>query len=315
MSNEFETISKFFKPIEKYGDQKQFIVGQGDDCAVIRPSTYPLAISIDTQVESIHFFSDMEPGAIAHRGLCSALSDLAAMGAEPAFFTLALSIPKHINDTWLAAYSRQLANLANQYGISLIGGDTTSSPTLVQTFQVHGYLYQKPLTRSEAKPGDLIVVTGTLGDAALAVKKISEQQEVHPDLLSAYNAPLPRFDISRIIANKASACIDISDGLIADLGHICEQSQCGANLYLDQLPLSAAFKNEKMTSNLSYQFSAAGGDDYQLCFTIAEAEWETLPKQAIPLTVVGQITSDTQVNCYDKYGNPIQLQQTGFQHR
>jgi len=315
MSDEFETIAKFFKPLEKFGNQQQFSIGQGDDCAVIHPSKFPMAISIDTQVESVHFYADMEPGFIAQRGLCSALSDLAAMGAEPAFFTLALSIPDSINDSWLASYSAQLARLSDLYGVTLVGGDTTSSTIIVQTFQVHGFLHQEPLTRAGAAPGDIIVVSGTLGNAALAVKTINAQLDVHPDIIKDYNQPTPKFEISRAISHIASACIDISDGLVADLGHICKQSQCGADINLDALPLSPAFKNERMEPNMRYQLSATGGDDYQLCFTLPESAWKLLSMQKLPLTAIGKITTGKQVCCYNKHGESIQIKQSGFQHR
>ena len=311
MHSEFELIKTYLAPLANCGDLSIFAVGQGDDCAVLKATSHPLALSIDTQVANIHFFPDMPAEDIAWRGLASALSDLAAMGATPKFYTLALSLPESIDDTWVAGYARGLKELSSKYNISLIGGDTTSSDTLTQTFQVHGFQTGNILKRNSASPGDLIMVSGCLGNAAASLY-LKQQKFTQADVIqNAYHRPEPRFDISNRIVNLASSCIDISDGLIADLGHICEASGTGAVLNLECLPLSPEFI-AATPSDKQLQLAATGGDDYQLCFTIQPDNLNQLDMSGI--TVIGYITEGTAVNSFYK-NKPITFDNHGFQHR
>lgn len=313
MSTEFELIEKYFHPLSKIGNSNIFAIGQGDDCAVVKPDSRPMAFSIDTQVSDIHFYADMPAKFIAARGLGAALSDLAAMGAEPAFFTLALSLPDYLDDTWIEAYANGLSEVATQWSIPLIGGDTTKSVSLIQTFQVHGYLNQPAMVRSGAKTDDIIAVTGKLGDAAAAVELTKEGSVVDSRLMSIYQHPQPRLDISPKLALWATSCIDISDGLLADLGHICEQSHCGAEISLGKIPTSEAFKDNIKSATKRIELSTAGGDDYQLCFTIPKSDWHKI--ESLDVTAIGTITSTSEIICFDSFGSPVKLNKSGFQHR
>jgi len=312
MSHEFELIAKHFAPLGAIGDPNRFLVGQGDDCAVVNPDTRPMAFSIDTQVSGVHFFDNDTPEHIASRGFNSALSDLAAMAATPAFFTLALSLPKHCDDDWIAAYAMTLAKLAHQWQIPLIGGDTTTSPTLVQTFQVHGYVDQAPLTRSGAHLGDWVVVTGTLGDAAAALQCIEQGKIPADPLHRAFYFPEPQIAIAKAIAPFATACIDISDGLLADLGHLCHASGLGAQINAPSLPLSAEFMATVAPDN-QLTTALTGGDDYQLCFTLPPQHWSQIAH--LPLTPIGKITEQAGVTVLNANDQPIPMAKSGYQHR
>ncbi len=312
MSHEFELIARHFAPLGAIGDPNRFLIGQGDDCAVVNPDPRPMAFSIDTQVSGRHFFADTAPEYIAARGLGAALSDLAAMGATPAFFTLALSLPDNLDDDWLARYAQTLEAIARTWSIPLIGGDTTASPLLVQSFQVHGYLDQAPMTRSGAREGDLVAVSGNLGDAAAAVSILASGKQPSSTLAQAFQQPKPQITLGKAIAPWATACIDISDGLVADLGHICENSQCGAEIQLDQLPLSQAFRDAIPLAE-QMALAAAGGDDYQLCFTLPPEHLQQIAH--LPVTIIGKIVQGQGVICKDRDGRTVTLAKSGYQHR
>lgn len=312
MSHEFELIAKHFAPLGSIGEPSRFLVGQGDDCAVVHPDPRPMAFTIDTQVSGRHFFDNDSPENIASRGFNAALSDLAAMAATPAFFTLALSLPDTCDDAWLTIYAQTLSKLAQAWQIPLIGGDTTASPTLVQTFQMHGYLDQAPLTRSGAQIDDWVIVTGTLGDAAAALSLITQGNQPPPSLYQAFYSPEPQIQIAKAIAPWATACIDISDGLLADLGHICARSGCGAVVFANDVPLSVDFI---ATIDAAQQLPLAlsGGDDYQLCFTLPPQHWEKVSQ--LPVSRIGKITNTSGVQAFDAQGRAISLAKSGYQHR
>ena len=312
MSHEFELIAKHFAPLGTIGEPSRFLVGQGDDCAVVRSDPRPMAFSIDTQVSGRHFFDNDSPQNIASRGFNAALSDLAAMAATPAFFTLALSLPDQCDDAWLTQYAQTLSRLAQTWQIPLIGGDTTASPTLVQTFQMHGYLDQAPLTRSGAKIDDWVVVTGTLGDAAAALSLIEQGQQPATALYQAFYNPEPQIHIAKAIAPWATACIDISDGLLADLGHICTSSGCGAAVYAKDVPLSVDFI-AAIAQAQQVPMALTGGDDYQLCFTLPQQHWSQVSH--LPVTRVGKITRTGGVQAFDAHDQIISLAKSGYQHR
>lgn len=272
-------------------------VGVGDDAAILHvPSGHELVVSVDTFNEGVHFPLETPAHAVGYKALAVNLSDLAAMGAQPAWFTLALSMPKADRE-WLAEFSRGMRELAQQQGIALIGGDTTRGPLSV-TIQVMGLVKRgQGLLRSTAQDGDLICVTGTLGDAAagLAVTQgrldLAEAAAVY--CMKRLNYPTPRNVLADVLRQYASACMDISDGLRADLEHILKASRCGANLYCGNLPFSAALMS--LPENQRLMFALSGGDDYELLFTIPENALFSMQKaclqHGVQVTVIGQMNN------------------------
>lgn len=291
---EFALIEKYFTGI---GQSAQVDLSVGDDCALLTPPPgQQLALSIDTLVADVHFPAQADPALIAQKALRTNLSDLAAMGAAPLAFELALTLPNS-DDAWLAAFSRGLRACANEFGIALIGGDTTRGPQHIITIQVIGLVPSaRALLRSGAKVGDAIYVTGTLGDAraaldylALPPEQLSQSQQY---FLRRYYTPTPRLPLAQALRELASAAIDISDGLSADLGHILRRSNVGARIELDALPLSPALRELEHAQ----QFALHGGDDYELCFTAPATRVSEIEKLAaqfsVPITQIGEISSE-----------------------
>jgi thiamine-monophosphate kinase len=248
----------------------------GDDAAVLNfdsNKNQQLVVSVDTLIEGVHFPENTPADAIGHKALAVNLSDLAAMGAKPAWFTLALTLP-NFNQYWLKGFSSGLKQLADQHNISLIGGDTTRGKLSI-TLQVMGFVEKnEALLRSNAKPNDKIYVTGNLGDAtiglAIAQARLAKQRLSTPAsqyCQNALNYPQPQQHLSKIIKPYTHACLDISDGLLQDLSHILTASKVGACLDLDNIPLSNAAL--ELTYNTALAYALSGGDDYQLLFTVA----------------------------------------------
>jgi len=273
--SEFSLIRRFFtrQTVKNISTR----LGIGDDCALLSlPEGYELAVTTDTMVENVHFFSGTDPEQLGHKLLAVNLSDLASMGAKPVSVTLALTLP-NVDENWLTAFSKGFLSLAERYSVDLIGGDTTSGP-LTLTVQAMGLVQKgKALLRSSAKPGDFIYLTGSLGDAGLGLKIIQgyycdDPQAAH----KRFNQPDPQIDAGLALTGIANACIDVSDGLAGDLGHILEQSNVGACLDWDALPLSdVVLTYIKDTGDWSMPLTA--GDDYELCFTVS-------PEKAAQLT-------------------------------
>ncbi len=287
---------------EKYADG---LTGIGDDCALLTiPQGMQLAQSLDTLVETVHFPAGCDPFQLAYRALAVNLSDLAAMGAEPHSFTLGLTLPE-VTEPWLQRFSEGLSKLAQQAEISLIGGDTTRGP-LTLSLQVQGLVPKgQALLRSGAKPGDLICVTGSLGDAAGALNYVLSGEKLGTCkndsiryLLSRYWFPTPRLYAGQWLRKKgATAAIDISDGLLGDLGHILNASGVGALIDPSIVPRSATlsrqYEKQRVTSLV-----LAGGDDYELCFTIPPSVAQSLPAilpDGCRITCIGQINDETGV--------------------
>lgn len=286
---EFELIRRYFMPLAGQ-TSSTLILGPGDDCAVQRlPSDRDLVFSIDTLVEGVHFPRDYPPENLAWRALAVAASDLAAAGARPECFTLALTLPK-ADEEWLADFARGLGQASAAYQLALAGGDTTSGP-LTLTLQVHGTVARgKTLRRCGARPGDLVAVSGTLGDAGAALGYLSESSPSADALavLERYHRPQPRLELGQMVVDYASAGIDISDGLIADLGHILEASGVGARLEASRLPLSPALV--RLVADRAPGYALRSGDDYELCLTFPPGRWQQLPEALrSELTVIGSI--------------------------
>ncbi len=263
---EFGLIQRFFTQEKLHNAVNK--LGVGDDCALMEiPSGYQLAVTTDTMVAGIHFFKDADPYLLGHKLLAVNLSDLASMGAEPAAITLALSLPS-IDEVWLGKFSQGLLALAKQHQLDLIGGDTTQG-ALTLTVQALGLVpIGQALRRSQAQVGDLIFVTGNLGDAGLGLKIHQGYESKTPDLaLAQFNQPMPQIHAGIQLRNIATACIDVSDGLAADLGHILTNSKVGALLEVEKLPISVAVR-DYINSTGNWQLPLVAGDDYQLCFTI-----------------------------------------------
>jgi thiamine-monophosphate kinase len=288
---EFDLIRRFFLPLAQQRRDGTLVAGPGDDCAVQRlaPGT-DLVFSIDTLVEGVHFPGHYPPEYLGWRALAVAVSDLAAMGADPLCYTLALTLPAATED-WLEGFASGLAKASDAFGIALAGGDTTRGPLTI-TLQVHGSVPAgAAITRSGARPGDLVCVSGTLGDAGEALNWLScdEPGPQARAVLHSYHYPRPPLALGQALRGRASAGIDVSDGLLADLTHILEASGVGAQLGADKLPLSEALL-ALHNRDKAVELALTSGDDYQLCVTIGPDSFQSLPEAVrLQLTVIGTV--------------------------
>lgn len=285
------------------GVQERSLLGIGDDAAIIDPQVIPqgykMVIATDTLVAGRHFSERDSAEDIGHKALAVNLSDMAAMGALPKWLTMNLTLPK-VDEQWLQEFIGGVGRLLKRYQVELIGGDTTSGPLAI-AFTVIG-LTPHPKKRSDAQENELIVVSGELGSAAFALQNPGKISHCEQQL----KRPMPRFDISEAVREFAGAMIDISDGLVADLGHICQASGLAARIDLDKIPIHAAIKEDADWSD----YVLSGGDDYQLCFTIQPADVSLLPSDC---TVIGHMQAGSGVSVYNN-NQPIQLQRSGFDH-
>jgi thiamine-monophosphate kinase len=326
-NSEFDLIKKYFTPPHW---RKDVILGVGDDCALLdAPTGKQLAATVDTLVSGVHFPVDASPSDIAYKSIAVNLSDLAAMGAEPAWLTLSLTLPD-ANDRWLSEFSESFFKTAKKYDVQVIGGDTTQGELSV-TVQATGFVDpDRSMRRGNAKPGDLIYVTGTLGDAALGLKLLSDtsvQQEKPGLFLDKLNRPVPRVEFARCASEYCECAIDISDGLAADLGHILNASSCGAEIYLDKLPVSRDLKkyftdiaqgNAQGNAEIDWSIVLGGGDDYELCLALPESLSPSLVSLAesmeLPLTCIGSINSGEDLRIIDTNGHRYFLASQGYEH-
>ncbi len=316
MPGEFEIIRRYFANAS--GDHPQVQLGIGDDCALTTlPPDTQLALSIDTLVEGVHFLPDIAPADLAWRLLGSAVSDLAAMGASPAWITLALTL-KDSDSEWLEQFSKGLSEACHQYGVSLIGGDTTSGSINVLSAQVHGFVETgKGLKRSGAQPGDLIFVSGSLGDSRAGLATLTGELAANEYLLTRYLRPTPRVELGVALRDIASAAIDISDGLLADLGHILKQSQVAAEIECSQLPISEVLA-QSVSQPCADHWALTGGEDFELCFTVPSEKSASVVELAkvlsLNLTEIGCIVAGEGIQLTDK-GVVKALPETfGFDH-
>jgi thiamine-monophosphate kinase len=278
-----------------------------------------MAISTDMLVEGRHFFPDAEPGKLGHKCLAVNLSDLAAMGAQPVAFTLALALP-HVNPEWLDSFSAGMLALAEQHGCDLIGGDTTKGPLNICVTVFGEVAPGKALRRDAAQAGDDIWISGTLGDARLALAGYRQELDLDPETLDIaagrMHAPTPRVGLGVALRGIARAAIDISDGLIGDLGHILKRSNAGATLWVDALPAGPMLSRQPRETRR--RFALAGGDDYELCFTAPPSrrdEVQAAAQSAATLVSrVGSIDAAPGLRLVDADGAPLDLQLTSFDH-
>ena len=320
---EFDLIARYFTRQPKHA-----VVGVGDDCALINPSPgMQLAISSDMLVEGRHFFNDVSPYSLGHKALAVNLSDLAACGAKPVAFTLALALP-HIDEPWLQEFSRGLWALADAHGCELIGGDTTQGPLNI-CITVFGEVPRgQALLRSGAQVGDDIYVSGTLGDARLALEALQGKIELPPEVLAQarlrLEQPTPRVTLGTALRGVATSAIDISDGLAGDLGHILKASGVGARVDTEvTINLIAARAHIHWARALfepqkQLRMALSGGDDYELAFTAPQearaAVQAASASSQTAVTRIGVIQAEPGLRLVDGSGQPIQAQFTSFDH-
>ncbi len=316
--SEFDLIAKYFSGAGS--ERTDVLLGVGDDCALLHPpADRELAVTTDTLVEGVHFLSAADPEGLGHKALAVNLSDLAAMGAEPAWVTLALTLPAADPD-WLQGFSRGFLGLARDFGVQLAGGDTTRGPLSI-TVTAQGFVEPgKALRRDGARPGDLIYVTGTIGDAAVALLELQgayRSLRDGADLRARLERPIPRVEAGRALAGLAGAAIDISDGLLSDLGHICERSGVGADLDLARIPLSPGVSGY-LDQGGEWERVLAGGDDYELCVTVAPDRADTLEtlgkRLDCGLTPVGTVTAESGIRCRLGDGSELHVFHPGYEH-
>lgn len=306
---EFALIQRYFAGLT--APASSVLLGIGDDCALLAPPTSQcLAVSIDTQVEDVHFPAGAAARQVGQRVACCALSDLAAMGASPLWATLALTLPK-ADAVWLDGFAQGLALILRRFNVALVGGDTTCGPLSI-TLQVHGSVApERALRRSGARVGDCIYVTGYLGDGAAGLALIQGQLNLPAEaaayLTERFYAPQPQIETGLALAGVASSAIDLSDGLLADLNHVLSASQVGARINLDSLPINPIW-GDHAGQDRARRWALSGGDDYQLCFTLA-------PHLSPPANAVaiGVITQELGIiGC--EQGREIELTGDGFAH-
>lgn len=307
--NEFSLIKTYFNSITHH--RPDVIVGIGDDAACLSvPNDMDLLVSTDTLVAGVHFKDDWDAYAIASRALLVNISDMAAMAAEPCWVTLALTLPS-LDESWLKRFSAGFADTLNAYNIALVGGDTTRGPLSI-TLTIHGVCPKgKAIKRSGAKVGDTVYVSGLLGASALAVSLLDDKtldDDSRRVLMDALLYPKPRVDLMHYLREHATAAIDISDGLSADLNHILESSQVGACIELEKIPvhpLVLAYKKEK-----AIEFAFSGGDDYELCFTLSN-EHEPIGLGCYP---IGSITAESGLHAKTLSGHRVPIEVRGYCH-
>jgi thiamine-monophosphate kinase len=314
--SEFDLIRRYFTRATP-----DALLGVGDDAALLQVSEgNVLAVSTDMLVSGTHFLPDADPFMLGHKALAVNLSDLAAMGATPRWATLALALPE-ADETWLAQFSAGFFALARQHGVELVGGDTTRG-ALNLCVTIFGEVpAQQALRRSGAQVGDEIWVSGTLGDAALALAhlqgRIALSEVEIAACLPALHQPQPRMALGLALRGIASSAIDVSDGLLADLGHILEASQVGAEIEFAALPLSPALQDH-LSQPSARQCILSGGDDYELCFTAPAARRGELAgiaaRLGLPLTRIGKIMAGSGCIVRDAAGNPLDVEADGYDH-
>lgn len=303
--DEFDLIERYFAG---RGAGDDVVVGVGDDGAVLSvPKDRDLVVVVDTLVEDVHFPASLGAADLGYRAVAVNLSDIAAMGAEPRWMTLALTL-RTAEPDWLEAFSAGLGDAAAAHGVALVGGDTTSGDQVVVSVQVGGYVEPgKALCRSGAAPGERVYVTGTVGDAAAGLERLESGRE--SVLVARFRRPSPRVACGRALVGIASAAIDVSDGLYADLGKLAAASGVGAEIDLARLPLSDALEAD-CDVDAQRRFALNGGDDYELCFTAASAPVEIA---GVPVTEIGTITEATGVVCHED-GIAVPWQDPGYLH-
>jgi thiamine-monophosphate kinase len=320
--SEFSLIDKYFKRRNRT-TRSGVTLGIDDDAALVScPSGYELVIATDTLVAGVHFPATIDAADIGYKAVAVNLSDLAAMGAEPAWILLNLTLPE-FDDIWLTKFSHGLFELVDEFGMTLTGGDTCRGPLNIVVTAAGWAPAHQALRRSGAQPGDDVFVSGTLGDAAMGLRiyrneyeaGISELNKTY--FMSRLNRPTPRVTLGQRLREIANACIDVSDGLYADAGHIAEQSDVGMEIYLENLPVSAAFKACSLQT-ADPELAVSGGDDYELCFTVPPRHSDKIQTIAqeleLSLTKIGRVTGHTGVRFFDAHKDQWAPTKSAYDH-
>ncbi|MDR6769026.1 thiamine-monophosphate kinase [Acidovorax delafieldii] len=320
---EFDLIARYFtRPVRKAA------LGVGDDCALIAPAPgMQLAVSSDMLVEGRHFFADVDPEALGHKALAVNLSDLAACGAKPLAFTLALSLPR-VDEAWLAGFSRGLLALADAHGCELVGGDTTQGPLNICITVFGEVPTGQALLRCGARPGDDIYVSGTLGDARLALESLLGHIALPAEVLARarqrLERPTPRVALGLALRGVASSAMDVSDGLLGDLSHILKASGVGARIDTSLTTDLIAEKTYSTSASgvfdakLLHQCTLAGGDDYELAFTAPPARRDAVAAASqasgTPVTRIGTVLAEPGLQLVDAQGQVVENRYASFDH-
>jgi thiamine-monophosphate kinase len=312
---EFELIERFFtRPV------RRAVLGVGDDCAVLAPAPgMQLCVSSDMLVEGRHFLSTVAPERLGHKALAVNLSDLAACGAEPLAFTLSLALPR-ADDGFLAGFAEGLWALAERHGIELVGGDTTAGPLAIGITVIGQVPAGQALLRSGAMPGDELWVSGTLGNARAALECFRGTLPLDTDAFAqarrAMELPEPRVALGRSLRGTASSAIDLSDGLVGDLGHVLRRSGVGASVRVEAIPRSSLLA--ALPTALQHECLLYGGDDYELLFSAAPAQHDAVRSAAqaagVPVSVIGHIEAQPGLAVIDGEGRALALRAGGFDH-
>lgn len=316
---EFSLIDRYFAA--RAQRRADVVLGIGDDAALVDvPAGESLAVAVDTLVEGVHFPAGTAPADVGHKALAVNLSDLAAMGAEPRWATLALTLPQ-ADAAWVAAFADGFFALAERFQVELIGGDTTRGPLTVSVQILGTVPAGQALRRSGARPGDRIFVTGTLGDAGLALRRLQAggdaTAEPWPALLVRLQRPEPRVAAGLALRGLASAAIDVSDGLAADLGHVLAAGGVGATLRVDRLPRSAAFRQAVAVGGPDWHgLPLTAGDDYELCFTVPAAQADAVVARlgGLAVTPIGEIDAQPGLRCVTDDGRAYCIGRDGYEH-
>ncbi|MDH0288041.1 thiamine-phosphate kinase [Pseudomonas sp. GD04087] len=314
---EFELIRRYFASAACAAGGEAVALGIGDDCALLAPKAgEQLAISTDTLVVGVHFPAVCDPFLLGQRALAVSASDLAAMGAAPIGFTLALTLPE-ADPAWLEGFARGLNQKAQECGLALIGGDTTRGPLAMTVTVFGGVPAGQALTRAGARPGDLLCVGGPLGEAGGALPLVLGEMTAEPSiaepLLARYWSPQPQLDFGQALRGKASAALDISDGLLADCGHIARASGVALIVEADRLPQSPAL-DALLGAERALQLKLGAGDDYVLAFTLPAEHLPALMANWPALRVVGRVEAGSGVRVLDGSGADITPRQGGYLH-
>jgi thiamine-monophosphate kinase len=319
--NEFELIRRFFavQPVSR----REVALGIGDDAALLEPpSGMQAVLTTDLLVAGVDFLPGADPVSVGHKALAVNLSDLAAMGAEPAWYLVALVLPR-VDESWLAGFCEGLYGLARRYHVALVGGDLSRGAETVIAIQAGGWVPRgEALTRRGAQPGDRLFVTGELGGAGLALRH--QRGECHLSVAEAATVadrlerPMPRVLAGQRLRLVATSAIDLSDGLLSDLGHVLAASGVGARVFLERLPLPVVYRER--FDELGWDLALAHGDDYELLFTVPQANLERLEalREALdcPITEIGEITAEEGLALIDRDGRLYtpRRAQRGYDH-
>ena len=323
---EFDLIARYFTRPARPGGA--VALGVGDDCALLTPAPgMQLAVSSDMLVAGRHFFADVDPEALGHKALAVNLSDLAACGARPLAFTLALSLPR-VHEPWLAGFSRGMWALADAHGCELVGGDTTQGPLNICITVFGEVPAGQALLRSGARPGDDIYVSGTLGDARLALEALLGHIALPADMLvlarQRLERPTPRVALGLALRGVASSAMDVSDGLLGDLSHILKASGVGASIdthvtsHLIAIDAYVSSARAQFDQQLIHQCTLAGGDDYELAFTAPPARRAAVAAasqaSSTPVTRIGTVLAEPGLRLVDAQGQPVEHRYASFDH-